>query len=95
MVPRAGLDGCGKYRPHWDLIPGPPNPLSYPGLSDEWIPAFYRNLMPSSSRLAARDLPTVRREVTSHFGASCVSDSCVPAVLCTWTCAVAKEQAES
>jgi len=21
--PRAGLDGCGKSRPHWDSIPGP------------------------------------------------------------------------
>jgi hypothetical protein len=23
MDPRAGLDGCGKSRPHWDSIPGP------------------------------------------------------------------------
>jgi hypothetical protein len=23
--PRAGLDGCRKSRPHWDLIPGPSN----------------------------------------------------------------------
>jgi hypothetical protein len=22
MGPRAGLDGCGKSRPHWDSIPG-------------------------------------------------------------------------
>ena len=21
--PRAGLDSCAKYRPYWDLIPGP------------------------------------------------------------------------
>ena len=24
--PRAGLDGCGNSRPHWDSIPGPPSP---------------------------------------------------------------------
>jgi len=24
--PRAGLDGCGKTRPHWDSIPGPSSP---------------------------------------------------------------------
>jgi hypothetical protein len=24
--PRAGLDGCEKYRPHRDLIPGPSSP---------------------------------------------------------------------
>ena len=24
--PRAGLDGCGKYRPHQDSIPGPSSP---------------------------------------------------------------------
>ena len=24
--PRAGLDGCGKSRPHRDSIPGPSNP---------------------------------------------------------------------
>jgi hypothetical protein len=24
--PRAGLDGCGKSRPHRDSIPGPPRP---------------------------------------------------------------------
>jgi hypothetical protein len=24
--PRAGLDGCGKSRPYWDSIPGPPGP---------------------------------------------------------------------
>ena len=24
--PRAGLDRCGKSRPHWDSIPGPPSP---------------------------------------------------------------------
>ena len=24
--PRAGLDVCGKYRLHWDSIPGPCNP---------------------------------------------------------------------
>ena len=32
--PRAGLDGCGKSRPHWDLIPGPGRSLyrlHYPG----------------------------------------------------------------
>ena len=27
VVPRAGIDGCGKYRPHGDSIPGPFNPL--------------------------------------------------------------------
>ena len=26
MGPRAGLDGCGKSRPHRDSIPGPSNP---------------------------------------------------------------------
>jgi hypothetical protein len=25
---RAGLDRCGKSRPHWDSIPGPSNPWS-------------------------------------------------------------------
>ena len=35
--PRAGLDGCGKSRPHRDSIPGPsirkrvPVPTRYPG----------------------------------------------------------------
>ena len=24
--PNAGLDGCGKSRPHRDSIPGPPSP---------------------------------------------------------------------
>jgi hypothetical protein len=24
--PRAGQDGCEKYRPHQDLIPGPSSP---------------------------------------------------------------------
>jgi hypothetical protein len=24
--PRAGVDGWGKYRPHWDSIPGPSSP---------------------------------------------------------------------
>jgi hypothetical protein len=24
--PRAGLDGCGKSHPHWDLIDGPSSP---------------------------------------------------------------------
>jgi hypothetical protein len=24
--PRAGLDGYGKTRPHWDSIPGPSSP---------------------------------------------------------------------
>jgi len=24
--PRAGLDRCGKSRPHWDSIPGPSSP---------------------------------------------------------------------
>jgi len=23
---RAGMDGCGKYRPHWVSIPGPSSP---------------------------------------------------------------------
>ena len=26
MGPRAGLDRCGKSRPHRDSIPGPPSP---------------------------------------------------------------------
>ena len=26
VCPRAGLDGCGKSRPHRDLIPGPTSP---------------------------------------------------------------------
>ena len=26
MGPRAGLDGCGKSRPHRDSIPGPSSP---------------------------------------------------------------------
>jgi hypothetical protein len=26
MGPRAGLDGCGKSRPHQDSIPGPSSP---------------------------------------------------------------------
>jgi len=25
-VPQAGLDGCGKSRPHWDSNPGPFRP---------------------------------------------------------------------
>jgi len=40
VSPRAGLDGCGKSRPQWDSIPGPPSPkrvamyrVSYPGPS--------------------------------------------------------------
>ena len=30
--PRTGLDGCGKYRPQCDLIPGPssPRPVAIP-----------------------------------------------------------------
>ena len=27
LSPRAGLDGCGKSRPHRDSIPGPSSPL--------------------------------------------------------------------
>ena len=32
MGPRAGLDRCGKSRPHRDLIPGPsrPQPVAIP-----------------------------------------------------------------
>jgi hypothetical protein len=26
MGPRAGLDGCGKFHPHRDSIPGPSSP---------------------------------------------------------------------
>jgi hypothetical protein len=26
VCPRAGLEGCGKFRPHRDLIPGPSRP---------------------------------------------------------------------
>ena len=26
MGPRAGLDGCGKSRYHWESIPGPSSP---------------------------------------------------------------------
>src|SRR5215475_3046711 len=27
--PRAGLDVCEKFRPHWDSIPGPSSPYSF------------------------------------------------------------------
>ena len=26
--PRAGLDGCGKFRPHRNSIPEPPHPVA-------------------------------------------------------------------
>ena len=28
MGPRCGLDGCGKYRPHWGSIGGPSSPVN-------------------------------------------------------------------
>ena len=41
LGPRAGLDGCGNSRPHWDSIPGQPRlslyRLGYPGPQDRWL----------------------------------------------------------
>ena len=39
MGPTAGLDGCGKSRPHRDSIPGPVSPLqSLSQLPNHWAP---------------------------------------------------------
>jgi hypothetical protein len=42
--PRAGLDGCGKSRPHRNSIPGPSSPYT-----DCPIPAHKRNMSNSGN----------------------------------------------
>jgi hypothetical protein len=68
--PRAGLDGCGKSRPHRDSIPGPSRyPGPHPVIEEALIPEALANAgRPQTTRRPTNEnaiIAAVAREIWS------------------------------